>query len=142
MTSPGITREYELSGLRILVVEDDPDSREFLVIVLQQYGAKVLAADSTNRALEVMDQWKPDVIVSDIGMPGEDGYEFMRRIRRLPAERGGHTPAVALTAFTWREDRLKALASGYQTQISKPLEPSTLVAALASLAGRTPKGKS
>jgi len=96
----------------------------------------------SQRRLEVMDDWKPDVIVSDIGMPGQDGYELMRCIRSLPAERGGHTPAAALTAFTGREDRSKALASGYQTHISKPLEPSTLVAVLARLAGRTAKRES
>ena len=139
MSNLGVSREYELSGLRILVVDDEPDARELLVVVLQQHGAKVLAVDSAKGALEVMDHWKPDVIVSDIGMPGQDGYELMRCIRSLPAERGGHTPAAALTAFTRPEDRLKALASGYQTHIPKPLEPSTLVAVLARLAGRTAK---
>jgi CheY-like chemotaxis protein len=138
MSNLGVSREYELSGLRILAVDDEPDARELVVVILQQYGAKVLAVDSANRALEVMDHWKPDVIVSDIGMPGQDGYELMRSIRSLPAERGGQTPAAALTAFTRPEDRLKALASGYQTQIPKPLEPSKLVAVLARLAGRMP----
>jgi CheY-like chemotaxis protein len=141
MSNPGVSREYELSGLRILVVDDEPDARELLVVVLQQYGAKVLAVESADRALEAMDYWKPDVIVSDIGMPGQDGYELMRRIRSLPGERGGHTPAAALTAFTRPEDRLEALASGFQTHIPKPLEPSALVAVLASLAGRTPKSE-
>jgi CheY-like chemotaxis protein len=103
---------------------------------VQQYGAKTLAVDSTRRALEVLEHWKPDVVVSDIGMPEQDGYELIRRIRSLPAEHGGHTPAAALTAFTSSEDRLRAVAAGYQMHIPKPFEPTALAAAIASLAGR------
>ena len=92
MSNPGVSREYELSGLRILVVDDEPDARELLVVVLQQYGAKVLAVESTDRALEVMDHWKPDVIVSDIGMPGQDGYELMRASEACRPSEGGIRP--------------------------------------------------
>ena len=125
MSKPDVSRQVELTGIRVLVVEDEPDARELLVIILQRYGAKALAVDSTRRALEELDDWKPDVLVSDIGMPEQDGYELIRRIRSLPAEHGGHTPAAALTAFTSSEDRLRALASGYQMHISKPFEPAS-----------------
>ena len=136
MSKPDIRRQVELTGVKVLVVEDDADARELLVLILQRYGAESLAVDSTIRALEELDHWKPDVLVSDIGMPEQDGYELILRIRRLPAEQGGRTPAAALTAFTSPEDRLRALASGYQMHIAKPLEPSVLAAAVASLAGR------
>jgi CheY-like chemotaxis protein len=117
-----MSKKFELAGVKVLVVEDEPDARDLLVVVLERYGATALAVDSTRRALEELDHWKPDVVVSDIGMPEQDGYELIRLIRSLPAEHGGHTPAAALTAFAGREDRLKALASGYQTHIAKPFE--------------------
>ena len=129
-------RKRLLKGLKVLVVEDEPDARDLLVVVFQLYGAQALAVDSAWRALEELDHWKPDVIVSDIGMPEQDGYELIRRIRRLPAKHGGHTPAAALTAFASREEHLKALALGYQTHITKPFEPFALAAAVAGLAGR------
>lgn len=136
MSKPDVFRQVELTGVKVLVVEDDADAREFLVLILQRYGAESLAVDSTIRALEELDHWKPDVLVSDIGLPEHDGYELIQRIRSLPAEHGGHTPAAALTAFTSPEDRLRALASGYQMHISKPFEPAMLAAAVASLASR------
>ena len=135
MSKAGVSRP-SLAGLKVLIVEDEPDARDLLVVVLQQYGAKTLAVDSTKRALEVLEHWKPDVVVSDIGMPEQDSYELIRRIRSLPAEHGGHTPAAALTAFTSTEDRLRALASGYQMHIPKPFEPTALAAAIASLADK------
>jgi hypothetical protein len=136
MSKPDVSRQLELTGVKVLVVEDDADARDLLVLILQTYGAESLAVDSAIRALEELDHWKPDVLVSDIGLPEHDGYELIRRIRRLPAEHGGRTPAAALTAFTSSEDRLRALASGYQLHIAKPFEPAMLVAAVASLASQ------
>ena len=136
MSKANVSKKPELKGLKVLVVEDEPDARDLLVVVFQLYGAQTLAVDSTSRALEELDHWKPDVIVSDIGMPEQDGYELIRRIRGLPAEHGGRTPAAALTAFASREDRQQALALGYQTHITKPFEPVALAAAVAGLAGR------
>jgi PAS domain S-box-containing protein len=125
-----------LDGLRVFVIDDEADTLEMLTSILGQSGAEVRAATSTEEALRMLAQWRPDVLVSDIGMPGEDGYEMIRKLRALPEERGGHVPAVALTAYAGAEARRRALASGYQMHVPKPVEPSELVAVVASLAGR------
>ena len=137
----GIVTEYglELNGVRVLVVDDEADARDLLSAVLEQCGAEVRAAGSTREAFEVLEQWKPDVITSDIGMPGEDGYALIRQLRALPPERGGNIPAAALTAYARSEDRLKALAAGYHMHVAKPVEPSELAAVVASLAARAGK---
>ncbi|MBA2502021.1 MAG: response regulator, partial [Pyrinomonadaceae bacterium] len=127
----------ELDGLRVLVVDDEPDARELLTVVLAQCGAEVTTAASVLDALAALEESRPDVIVSDIGMPEEDGYSLIRQIRALPDDRGGRIPAAALTAYAGAEDRKRALLAGFQLHIPKPVEPTELVAVVATLAGRT-----
>ena len=118
----------------MLVVDDDRDTREMLRVSLTQGGADVRAGATAREALEILDQWKPDVLVSDIGMRGEDGYDLMRKVRSLPAARGGQVPAAALTGYASTEDATRALAAGYQLHMPKPTTPAELMAAVASLA--------
>lgn len=124
----------DLKGLRVLVIDDEADARELLTMTLTQGGAEVRTAATVAAALEILDQWKPHVLVSDIGMPGEDGYDLIRRVRAMESERGGTIPALALTGYATAEDAARAHAAGYQTHLSKPVSPSDLVAAVASLA--------
>jgi CheY-like chemotaxis protein/two-component sensor histidine kinase len=124
----------ELSGLRVLLVDDEADSRELLNFVLESCGAQVTTGSSAAEALELIKHEKFDVIVSDIGMPEEDGFSLIRKIRGLTVEQGGNTPAIALTAYARAEDRVQALRSGFQMHIAKPVESAELTAALASLA--------
>jgi signal transduction histidine kinase len=122
-----------LDGRRILVVDDDPDTSELLKTLLGTCGAEVRVAGSSAQAIEILDRWIPDVLVSDIGLPGEDGYALMRRVRsRLPAG-GGNVPAVALTAHAREEDRLLALEAGFQRHVPKPPDPTQLVSVVADL---------
>lgn len=125
-----------LSGLRVLIVDDEIDTREFLVIALEQYGAEVIAAASADEAMRLLERLKPSVMVSDIGMPVEDGYTLIRRIRALAPKQGGTIPAAALTAYVREEDRIQALQAGFQMHVPKPIEPMQLVAVVAKLAGR------
>ncbi len=125
-----------LAGLRVLVVDDEADTRELLAAVLDSCGAQVIVAASAAEAFAQFERTRPDVLVSDIGMPGEDGYSLLARIRRLPPERGGATPAAALTAYARAEDRMQALRSGFQMHVSKPVEPSELIVVVANLAER------
>jgi CheY-like chemotaxis protein len=104
-------------------------------MILTNCGAEVLACGSAAECFEELRRWPADVLVSDVGMPGEDGYSLIERIRRLPPEEGGRIPAMALTAFARLDDRVRALAAGFQTHVPKPVEPAELVAAVASLAG-------
>jgi signal transduction histidine kinase/CheY-like chemotaxis protein len=127
----------ELDSLRVLLVEDEPDAREMLVAVLMQCRAEVRAVSNAADALSELEAWQPEVLISDIEMPGEDGYTLIRKIRNLPPERGGKIPAAALTAYARAEDRMRALLSGFQLHVPKPVEPAELVAVVASLAGRT-----
>ena len=122
-----------LDGLAVLVVDDDLNARELLVAVLDTAGAEVRAAASTEDALMILDGWTPDVLMSDIEMPGEDGYELMRRVRALSGLRG-RIAAVALTAHARPEDRARALEAGFQWHLAKPIDPAELVAAIAALA--------
>ncbi|HVF28750.1 MAG TPA: ATP-binding protein [Pyrinomonadaceae bacterium] len=124
-----------LEGLKVLVVDDDADTRELLKAVLGSRGVEVSAAGSAWEALELFERLRPAVLVSDIGMPGEDGYDLIRKVRALPAERGGRTPAVALTAYAGAEDRTRAFLAGYQVHIPKPVEPTELLGVVAGLAG-------
>ncbi|BAY24554.1 two-component hybrid sensor and regulator [Calothrix sp. NIES-2100] len=125
-----------LLGVRVLVVDDEVDSREFITTVLQQSQAEVQAAASVPEALQIIQEWKPDVIVSDIGMPTEDGYSLIRKVRSLPPEQGGNVPAAALTAYARAEDRMRAIQEGYQLHLPKPIEPAELATVVASLVGR------
>ncbi len=126
-----------LDGVRILVVDDDPAAVELVQEVLTQMGGEVRGAGTAEEALRVLEQWRPDVLVSDIEMPGQDGYTLIRKIRALAPERGGMTRAVALTAFGRPEDRIRSLMAGFNIHVSKPVDPSELTAIVASLAGRT-----
>ncbi|HLL71820.1 MAG TPA: PAS domain S-box protein [Pyrinomonadaceae bacterium] len=127
----------ELEGLRVLLVEDEPDAREMLVAVLKQCRADVRAVANAADALLELEMWRPEVLISDIEMPGEDGYTLIRKIRALTPERGGKIPAAALTAYARAEDRMRALLAGFQLHVPKPVEPAELAAVVASLAGRT-----
>ncbi|RDU96986.1 ATP-binding response regulator [Trinickia dinghuensis] len=126
-----------LAGLRVLVLEDEPDARELVERVLQERGATTLAFASALEALDACTAEAPDVILSDIGLPGVDGYEFIRRLRMSEGQRGRSTPAAALTAFARSEDRRRALLAGFQTHLAKPFDPLELVVVVAALAGRT-----
>ena len=125
-----------LSGVRVLVVDDQPDARELLALVLERAGASVATAETADAAVRLLRASPADVLVSDIGMPGEDGYKFVGRVRALPASEGGRVLAVALTAYATEEDRRRALDAGFEEHIAKPVEPSALVAAVAALAAR------
>lgn len=126
-----------LEGLRVLVLEDEPDARELVERVLQERGATTLVFGTALEALNACALEAPDVIVSDIGLPGVDGYEFIRRLRMSETPRGRTTPAAALTAFARGEDRRRALLAGFQTHLAKPIDPLELVVVVAALAGRT-----
>lgn len=125
-----------LKGVKVLVVDDEPDARELVRRVLESADAAVITVGSAQEALERLIQEGPDVLVSDIGMPDEDGYDLIRRVRALPQDKGGATPALALTAFARSEDRQRAFMAGFQLHVAKPVEPSELVAVVASLAGK------
>jgi CheY-like chemotaxis protein len=127
----------DLSGLRILIVDDQTDSLDLLEAVLEACQAQTERAGSAADAFEHVRQRRFDLIISDIGMPEEDGYALLRRIRNLPGSEGGDTPALALTAYAGNEDRLLAIESGFQMHISKPLKPREVVAAVVRLLERT-----
>jgi len=129
--------QLSLRDLRVLVVDDEPDAREVIAAVLTGRGAKVVAVESGVDALAELEGPRFHAMVSDIGMPDMDGYSLIQKIRGLPPERGGNVPAVALTAYAGNQDRIRALTSGYQTHISKPVEPAELVTVVASLAERS-----
>ncbi|RYZ06086.1 MAG: PAS domain S-box protein [Myxococcales bacterium] len=126
----------ELEGLRVLVCEDEPDARELLESILTGCKARVTLAGSVAEALDRFSEHIPDVVISDIGMPEASGYDLIRRIRALPAEKGGRVPAVALTAYASMADRTRALMEGFQNHVAKPTEPQELLAAVAALAGK------
>ncbi len=123
-------------GIRVLVVEDDPETRDILGAILERGGFSYRVATRASEALSVLDDWRPDVIVSDIGMPGVDGYELVRQLRARPAHLGGTIPALALTAYARTADRDQALRSGYQAHVAKPVDPVDLVRAITELTGR------
>jgi PAS domain S-box-containing protein len=134
------TMQSSLTNLRVLVVDDDPDAREISAIVLKQQGALVIQANSASQAFTILsstgkDQL-PELLLSDIGMPDEDGYSLLRRVRALPPEQGGNIPAVAVTAFTSAEDRRRALDTGFQAHVSKPIDTDELIEIVAKLSNR------
>jgi PAS domain S-box-containing protein len=124
-----------LNGLRVLVVDDEPDARVLLRRVLAECGAEVALAGSVREAIDQLKAFRPDILVSDVGMPGEDGYDLLRQVRTVHS--ASELPAAALTAFARPEDRKRALLAGFQTHVAKPVDPAELVAVVASLAGRT-----
>jgi len=123
----------ELYGLKILVVDDDVDTRELIEWVLKRVGAEVTSVGSAREALDVLEREKPHLLVSDIAMPEEDGYALLRKIRALPPERGGRIPAIALTAHSLVQDRLQSLRAGFQSHVPKPVVPEELVEVVASI---------
>jgi signal transduction histidine kinase/ActR/RegA family two-component response regulator len=133
---PGDDCTDRLDGLLILVVDDEADTRELLKEGLQYCGAKVSLAASAEEALDALVSTSPDVLISDIGMPGVDGYDLIRQVRGLPRDRGGNIPAIALTAYTRTEDRLQSLRAGYDMHVPKPVELAELVAVAATVVRR------
>jgi signal transduction histidine kinase/ActR/RegA family two-component response regulator len=128
--------DNSLDGLRVLLVDDEPEARQIISTVITRTGAEVKACQSAHEALAKLAEWKPDVILSDIAMPEQDGYSFIRQVRSLPRDKGGDIPAAALTAYARDADRRQALAAGYQMHIAKPIGASQLITMIARLAGR------
>ena len=126
-------RSPDLSGVRVLVVEDHADTNELFCALLRASGALVIGVDSAEKALEALAPFRPDVLVADIGLPGEDGYALIRRVRALPADEGGNTPAMAVTAYGMPEDRARALWKGFQMHVPKPIDPADLAYRVAKL---------
>jgi len=135
-TLPSFGCPERLDGVKVLVIDDEADARELLRVGLGQCGAEVTTAGSAREALEAVKEARPDVLISDIGMPEEDGYALIKQIRALTAKAGGKIPAIALTAYARTEDRLQALRAGYQMHVTKPVEITELVAVVASLVQR------
>jgi len=133
----GLEEAPRLDGVRVLVVEDEADARHLLAAVLQKRGARVFMASSGAEALEMLERDRPDVLLSDIALQDQDGYELIRKVRALSAERGGRIPAAALTGYGRLEDRMRALSAGFQLHAAKPVEPAELIAVVASLAGKS-----
>jgi CheY-like chemotaxis protein len=134
LTQLKVKATSSLRGIKVLVVDDDEDAREMLEAALNSYGAEVITAAGALKALDALASEEIDVLVSDINMPEVDGYELIRRVRAMKPEQGGRIPAVALTAYARAEDRLRALKSGYQTHMPKPVEPAELEVVVATLA--------
>jgi CheY-like chemotaxis protein len=125
-----------LDDVRVLLVDDEEDARHLAREVLAGHGAVVEEASSAHEALQKLGSFKPDVMVSDIAMPSADGFSLIGRVRKLPPELGGQTPAIALTAYTLAEDRDRALAAGFQLHVPKPVDPLQLVSHIADLGTR------
>ena len=125
-----------LDGLSVLVVDDEYDARRLMKRFLEVRGAAVTTAASVDEAMELLADQVPDVLLSDIGMPDHDGYELIQRVRELPDEEGGSMPAVAVTAFARADDRDRALSSGFQMHMAKPVDPLALLSAIERLARR------
>jgi CheY-like chemotaxis protein len=131
-----------LDGVRVLVVDDEGDARELVAHLLGDVGAHVQTVGTGAEALAAMRDARPDLLISDIGMPGMDGFELIRRVRELPLADGGGVPAIALTAFARSEERTRSLQAGYQLHVAKPVEQAELIAAIASLVRRRPPASS
>jgi CheY-like chemotaxis protein len=123
----------DLSSITLLIIEDDPDARELMQAVLEQRGACVLSADGVARAFELLDERLPDIVVSDIAMPDEDGIDFVHRLRARPPSRGGDIPAVAVSAYVAHADRSRALAAGFDRYLHKPIDFDELVRTILAL---------
>lgn len=136
LAAGGVDCPPHLLGLRILVVDDEPDARELLLAELSRCGAVVQMVETAAEALERISAWLPDALISDIGLPEMDGYMLIKAIRQLPKEQGGRTPAVALTAYASSQDRSRAFLAGFQAHLAKPIELQELLAVLASISGR------
>lgn len=130
----------ELQGLRVLLIEDDDDTRDVVSRLLEAAGAQVLPAGSAGEGMAIFRVQHPDLLLVDIAMPGEDGLSFMRKVRALDPGEGARTPAAALTARAVLEDRLESLRAGFQAHMAKPVPPLELIEVMATLAGRTVGG--
>jgi PAS domain S-box-containing protein len=139
VAGPSNARRQKLTGLRILTVDDDRNTREMLQEALERAGAEVLSADSARDALGKIRIFRPDVLVSDIGMPNEDGYDLLRQIRKLPDGEGGDTPAIALTGYAREEDQAATREAGYQAVTPKPVNLNELLSTIACMAGQHPR---
>jgi len=126
-----------LAGVKVLVVDDEPDARNLVQRLLEDCDAVVSTAASASEAMLMIQAGPPDVVVSDVGMPNEDGYALIRKIRALGPQRGGDIPAVALTAYARSEDRMRSIRAGFQMHLAKPIEPAELITMIAGLAGRS-----
>jgi len=138
--APPSYRGPSLRGLRVLVVDDDPDALDLVATILRRAEAEARLCTSPPEALDVLRSWKPHVLVSDIEMPGEDGYSLIRKVRELSGSEGGQIPAVALTAYGRPEDRVRTLSAGYSMHVAKPVDPVELGVIVANLAGRSLTG--
>jgi CheY-like chemotaxis protein len=132
-TAVATTAGPRLARLKLLVVDDEEDARTLLEEILSEYGAVVECASCVEDAIELFSRFRPDVLVSDVAMPDIDGFEFIERVRRLPPEQGGRTPAIALTAHGRSEDMQRAAAAGFEMHVTKPVDASSLVAAVVGL---------
>ncbi|MEA5580314.1 response regulator [Nodularia harveyana UHCC-0300] len=126
-----------LEGIKILVVDDDLDSRDYVCFVLEAEGAEIMSVSSAREALKILSESRVDVLLSDIGMPEIDGYMLIRQVRTWTSEQGGNIPAIALTAYVGEHNQQQALSAGFQMHITKPAAPTELVAAVVKLAGKT-----
>jgi len=128
-------RTLPRSNLKLLIVDDDPTTRTLLAEALETRGACVRASASAREAQQTLVLWHPDLMISDVGMPRESGYEFIRRVRHLPAEEGGSTPAIACTGYARAEDRARAMDAGFNAVVAKPVDLDLLVSTIAHVAG-------
>jgi signal transduction histidine kinase/DNA-binding response OmpR family regulator len=130
-----------LDGLRILVVDDEADARDLVSAILTRCGSEVRCSESVADAIQIFCEWDPDLLVSDIGMPHEDGYSLIKKVRNLRSKRAKQIPALALTAYATKEDRSRALSAGFQAHLTKPIEPGVLITSIAAALGRGPSVK-
>ena len=139
-TSPAAAapeKSFNLSGIKVLAVDDDADARDLVVFLLENCGASVTAVSNASEALAVLTQSVPDLLLSDIGMPDTNGYLLLQQVRALPPEQGGLVPAIALTAYAGEIDYQQALAAGFQRHLSKPLDAHKLVQAISEVLDRS-----
>src|SRR5436309_6433823 len=129
------TRTLQHSNLKLLIVDDDPNTRALLAEVLQVFGADVRASSNASEAQQTLLAWHPDLMISDVGMPRGNGYDLIRRVRHLPADAGGRTPAIACTGYTRAEDRARAMHAGFDAVVPKPVDLDELVDTIVHVAG-------
>ena len=132
----GVAVDEELRNIRVLVVDDDFDTLEVMRVILESHGAQTTAATTAAEGFAALETFRPEVILSDIGLPGEDGYDFMRKVRALPADQGGQTPAVAASAHVYTSDRERAFNAGFHAFLAKPIDARALVESVRSLVAR------
>ena len=129
--APEATDDDALSGVRVLAVDDEADARELTGQMLRHHGAEVMTAESVDEALRALGRWRPDVVVVDIAMPGADGFSLLQRLSQMEGELAS-IPAIALTAYAGEEDRKRGVAAGFRDYLTKPIDESTLLAAVVS----------